>query len=142
MGFEEKHLSSSSGDNMSPETEIGTVVDIGDEGTRNFYGSSVSDSYRMKSEIMNQCMEEIGMGRYQWELFVVSGFGWITDNFWSQGIGSIQPSVALEFSGVTNITLSSVAYYAGLIFGAFFWGTSADLIGRKPAFNATLIIGG
>lgn len=82
---------------MSPETEIGTVVDIGDEGTRNFYGSSVSDSYRMKSEIMNQCMEEIGMGRrdspapleycllthkdrYQWELFVVSGFGWITDN--------------------------------------------------------------
>ncbi|KEQ66406.1 Clavaminate synthase-like protein [Aureobasidium melanogenum CBS 110374] len=142
MDSEKKDLSYSSGDNTSPETEIGTVVDIGDEGTRNFYGSSVSDSYRMKSEIVNQCMEEIGMGRYQWELFVVSGFGWITDNFWSQGIGSIQPSVALEFPGVTNITLSSVAYYAGLIFGAFFWGTSADLIGRKPAFNATLIIGG
>jgi len=66
----------------------------------------------------------------------------LTGSSWSQGIGSIQPSVALEFAGVTNITLSSVAYYAGLIFGAFFWGTSADLIGRKPAFNATLIIGG
>ncbi|KAI5247667.1 hypothetical protein E4T42_05961 [Aureobasidium subglaciale] len=142
MDYEKKNVSSSAGENMSPETEIGTVVDIGDERTREFYGSSISDSYRMKSEIVNQCMEEIGMGRYQWELFVVSGFGWITDNFWSQGIGSIQPSVALEFTGVTNITLSSVAYYAGLIFGAFFWGTSADLIGRKPAFNATLIIGG
>jgi len=66
----------------------------------------------------------------------------LTGSSWSQGIGSIQPSVALEFAGVTNITLSSVAYYAGLIFGAFFWGTSADLIGRKPAFSATLIIGG
>ncbi|THY54394.1 hypothetical protein D6C99_03518 [Aureobasidium pullulans] len=141
MDYEKKNIASP-GESISPDTEIGTVVDIGDEGTRNFYGNSIPDSYRMKSEIVNQCMEEIGMGRYQWELFVVSGFGWITDNFWSQGIGSIQPSVALEFAGVTNITLSSVAYYAGLIFGAFFWGTSADLIGRKPAFNATLIIGG
>lgn len=48
----------------------------------------------------------------------------------------------LEFAGVSNIALSSVAYYAGMICGAFFWGTSADLMGRKPAFNATLIIGG
>ncbi|KAI5264821.1 hypothetical protein E4T47_08674 [Aureobasidium subglaciale] len=141
MDYEKKNIASPS-ESMSPNAEIGTVVDIGDEGTRNFYGNSISDSYRMKSEIVNQCIEEIGIGRYQWELFVVSGFGWITDNFWSQGIGSIQPSVALEFAGVTNITLSSVAYYAGLIFGAFFWGISADLIGRKPAFNATLIIGG
>lgn len=63
MDFEKRKVSSSIGDNMSPETEIGTVVDIDDEGTRNFYGSSVSDSYRMKSEIVNRCMEEIGMGR-------------------------------------------------------------------------------
>ncbi|THV71519.1 hypothetical protein D6D28_04376 [Aureobasidium pullulans] len=135
MDYEKKNIASP-GESISPDTEIGTVVDIGDEGTRNFYGNSISDSYRMKSEIL------AFNDRYQWELFVVSGFGWITDNFWSQGIGSIQPSVALEFAGATNITLSSVAYYAGLIFGAFFWGTSADLIGRKPAFNATLIIGG
>lgn len=63
MESEKKVQSFSIGDNMSPETEVGTVVDIGDEGTRNFYGSAVSDSYRMKSEIVNQCMEEIGMGR-------------------------------------------------------------------------------
>lgn len=98
----EKHNISSSGERISPDTEVGTVVDIGDEGTRAFYGDSISDSYRMKSEIVNQCMEQIGMGRYgnlarkitfcrprifltykdryQWELFVVSGFGYITDN--------------------------------------------------------------
>lgn len=63
MESEKKVQSFSSGDSMSPEPEIGTIVDIGDEGTRNFYGGSVSDSYRMKSEIVNQCMEEIGMGR-------------------------------------------------------------------------------
>ncbi|RQM07421.1 hypothetical protein DH86_00003210 [Scytalidium sp. 3C] len=61
---------------------------------------------------------------------------------WSQGIGTIQPSVKLEFVDVTRIGFSSIAYYCGLIVGASFWGISADFIGRKPAFNATLLIGG
>jgi MFS family permease len=40
------------------------------------------------------------------------------------------------------VGFSSIAYYCGLILGASFWGISADFIGRKPAFNATLLIGG
>lgn len=24
------------------------------------------------------------MGRYQWQLFVLCGFGWFADNFWLQ----------------------------------------------------------
>jgi MFS family permease len=80
--------------------------------------------------------------RYQWELFVVTGFGWITDNFWSQGIGTIQPAIRLEFSDISAVSYSSVAYYVGLILGASFWGITADFIGRKPAFNATILIGG
>jgi hypothetical protein len=34
----------------------------------------------MKSEIVSKCMDEIGMSRHQWCLFVVTGFEWITDN--------------------------------------------------------------
>jgi len=63
MDYEKKNITSP-GESMPPDTEVGTVVDIGDEGTRTFYGDSISDSYRMKSEIVNQCMEQIGMGRY------------------------------------------------------------------------------
>ncbi|RFU26387.1 hypothetical protein B7463_g9954, partial [Scytalidium lignicola] len=120
----------------------GITLKLDDKENREFYGSSITDSYRLKSELVSKCFEEIGMGRYQWELFVVTGFGWITDNFWSQGIGTIQPSVKLEFADVTRIGFSSIAYYSGLIVGASFWGISADFIGRKPAFNATLLIGG
>lgn len=29
-----------------------------------------------------------------------------------------------------------------MIFGATFWGTTADIIGRKPAFNTTIFLGG
>ena len=59
---------------------VGIVEPLEDSFNREFYGSSISDSYRMKSEIVSKAMSEIGMGRYQWYLFVVTGFGWITDN--------------------------------------------------------------
>jgi MFS family permease len=81
-------------------------------------------------------------GRFQWTLFVVAGFGWIVDNFWSQGISAVRPAVANEFTDISRLSYSSVAYYVGLIVGASFWGVGADLIGRKPAFNATIFIGG
>lgn len=62
--------------------------------------------------------------------------------FASQGIGSVQPPIKQEFSGIVQVSYSSVAYYVGLIVGASFWGLSSDLIGRKPAFNCTLLIAG
>lgn len=60
---------------------------------------------------------------------------------WSQSISAIQPAVALEFTDVSRVTISSIAYYAGMIFGASFWGMSCDFTGRKMAFNATILIG-
>lgn len=107
---------------------IEKLTDADDAANRDFYGNSITDSYRLKSELVSKCMQEIGMGRYQYELFVVTGFGWITDNFWSQGIGTIQPAVRLEFADVTRVSFSSIAYYVGLIFGASFWGISADFV--------------
>ncbi|TVY43432.1 putative MFS-type transporter [Lachnellula occidentalis] len=136
------------GDDISPAVELtqsygeGMTLKLDDKENREFYGNSITDSYRLKSELVGQCLQEIGMGRYQWELFVVTGFGWITDNFWSQGISTIQPSIKLELTDISMVGFSSIAYYCGLIVGASFWGISADFIGRKPAFNLTLLIGG
>lgn len=66
----------------------------------------------------------------------------MVDNFWSQSLTAIRPPIDNEFTDVSRLSFSSVAYYVGLIIGASFWGTAADLIGRKPAFNATLLYGG
>ncbi|CAG9970358.1 unnamed protein product [Clonostachys byssicola] len=145
----------------SPSVTVGETDKYeGDRVAEQFYGSSVTDSYRLKSELVGRCFEDIGMGRYQWELFIICGSGGAIDNLWvmlmfvvydtesdmshswSQGIGAVQPSVALEFSRGPPVTFSSMAYYVGLILGATFWSTSADFIGRKPAFMATLLIGG
>ncbi|GES65219.1 clavaminate synthase-like protein [Aspergillus terreus] len=134
--------------------DIGKIEAINDPTIQQFYGSSTTEAYRLKSELVGKCMEEIGMGWFQWKLFVVTGFGWIVDNvcllictvgqaltdkstqFASQGIGSVQPPIQLEFSDISRVSYSSVAYYVGLILGASFWGISSDLIGRSMNFVA------
>ncbi|KAH8429168.1 MFS transporter [Aspergillus melleus] len=131
-------------DTTSPDAlpeELGKVIPI-DAEVEQFYGQSTSDAYRLKSELVGRCMEEIGMGWFQWKLFVVTGFGWIVDNFATQGIGSVQPPIQQELSDISRVSYSSVAYYVGMIIGASFWGISSDLIGRRPAFMTTLFIAG
>lgn len=39
-------------------------------------------AYDKKSKVINKAIQDIGMGRYQWQLFVLAGFGWFADNLW------------------------------------------------------------
>ena len=54
-------------------------------------------------------------------------------------MSNIQPPVQQEFN-VKRIAFLSMAKYAGLLVGASFWPTTADFIGRKLAFNVTLLL--
>lgn len=56
--------------------QVATEETIDGTAIREFLGSSISDGYRLKSELVGKAFSEIGMGRYQWELFVVTGFGY------------------------------------------------------------------
>ena len=38
-----------------------------------------SSAYDLKSKVINKAIQDIGMGRYNWELFVLCGFGWFAD---------------------------------------------------------------
>lgn len=104
--------------------------------------SGVSSSYERKVFILNRVMNDhIGMGRFQWALFLLCGAGWFFDNVFLQGVAIILPAVQREF-GETQIPWMTFALYIGLIIGAAGWGALADIIGRRPAFNATLGIAG
>lgn len=77
------------------------------------------------------------MGRYQWELFGVIGFGWASDNLWPIVTSLIFTPVANEFLPKRK-PLLTLAQNIGLLAGAMFWGFGCDLFGRKMAFNFTL----
>ncbi|CAG7559669.1 unnamed protein product [Fusarium equiseti] len=93
--------------------------------------------YEAKARILNRAVQDLGMGRYQWELFIVIGFGWASDNLWPIVTSLILPAVANEF-GVTNPPYLTLAQNIGLLAGAMFWGFGCDVFGRKWAFNITL----
>jgi hypothetical protein len=50
--------------NQSSDYGVGKITIIDDLEVENFYGSSTTQSYRLKSELVGKCMEEIGMGWY------------------------------------------------------------------------------
>ncbi|KAI0685339.1 hypothetical protein BC835DRAFT_1421315 [Cytidiella melzeri] len=40
--------------------------------------SGIDPVYQAKARVINDALQEIGMGKYQWLLFVVTGFGWFS----------------------------------------------------------------
>ncbi|KXX74004.1 Synaptic vesicle 2-related protein [Madurella mycetomatis] len=95
----------------------------------------------VKSKLINKAIQDIGMGRYNWQLFVLCGFGWFADNLWMQGISLTLPSLSAEF-GVSekSVRYTTSALFVGLCLGSFFWGIGSDILGRRIAFNITLLL--
>ncbi|RDI80493.1 hypothetical protein Vi05172_g9649 [Venturia inaequalis] len=110
---------------------------------RDLSASGGDSSYDRKSKVINKAIQNIGMGRYQWELFMLCGMGWLADNLWMQGLALVLPQLSAEF-GVSSskVKTTTLVTFIGLSIGSTFWGVASDIIGRRIAFNATLLICG
>ncbi|KAJ4305337.1 hypothetical protein N0V90_000868 [Kalmusia sp. IMI 367209] len=102
---------------------------------------AVDPVYEAKARVLNKAIQDIGMGRYQWQLFIVIGFGWASDNLWPIATSLILPPVRLEFHPQRAPYLT-LAQNIGLLVGAIFWGFGCDIFGRRWAFNLTIGITG
>ncbi|KAL4248788.1 MFS transporter superfamily protein [Abortiporus biennis] len=105
-----------------------------------FEEGSVDPVYQAKARLLNAAIQEIGMGKYQWYLFIVAGFGWFADSVWPLLSGLILSPVINEFN--FQGPFLSLAINVGLFVGAVFWGLGCDIWGRRWSFNITLLIAG
>ncbi|KAL4916785.1 major facilitator superfamily domain-containing protein [Aspergillus aurantiobrunneus] len=127
---------------VRPPTEL-TLEALRAEVEAGVVASGHDSVYDRKAKIINRAIQDIGMGRYQWGLFVLCGFGWIADNLWLQGVALTLTPLSTEFGvSETNSRFATCALFVGLIIGASFWGIASDAIGRRPAFNCTLFLCG
>ncbi|KAI4208231.1 MAG: hypothetical protein LQ346_000111 [Caloplaca aetnensis] len=142
-GSDEKKLESPSPDHGENNYSANTVEGLRAEIELELAASGHDTPYDRKSRVINKAISDIGMGRYQWQLFVLCGFGWLADNMWLQGVALTLPSLSEEFGvSSTNVRYTTCALFIGLCLGASFWGTASDVIGRRLAFNATLFLAG
>ncbi|KAI3324677.1 MFS general substrate transporter [Xylariaceae sp. AK1471] len=98
---------------------------------------AVDIAYGRKAAVLNRAIKDMGMGWYQWQLFIVVGFGWASDNLWPVVTSLIFTPITSEFHP-PRPPLLSLAQNIGLLAGAIFWGFGCDIFGRRWAFNLTL----
>ncbi|UJR10787.1 hypothetical protein I4U23_014974 [Adineta vaga] len=91
-----------------------------------------------KMHLVNNAIDEIGFTSYQMKLFFLNGFGYAVDSLLILLNALTQPQVALQYKPVVS-KAQTMSVGVGLLFGALFWGLGADVIGRKYAFNITLL---
>jgi MFS family permease len=67
----------------------------------------------------------------------------ICSSLWLQGIALTLPSLSAEFGvSETEVRYTTLALFLGLCIGASFWGIASDIVGRRLAFNFTLMFAG
>ncbi|EFQ89226.1 hypothetical protein PTT_14579 [Pyrenophora teres f. teres 0-1] len=121
--------------NKGPTAE--TIITEGEVPISVLEDGSLDPVYEAKAKVLNKAIQDIGMGRYQWQLFVVIGFGWAMDNLWPTVTSLILAPITNEFHP-TQPPFLSLAQNIGLLVGAVFWGFGCDIFGRRWAFNLTI----
>lgn len=142
------------GDSIIP---LLTTTDEIDNPTTHTHAFANLTLYEKKAILIDEEIDRMGMGRYQWYLWGLCGFGYLVDLMWAQAFGLILQPVGQEFGFPAeqqgNI---SVAFSIGLTIGAAFWGVMVDIVGmcvfsisriemlitfagRKWAFNLTVL---
>lgn len=91
-----------------------------------------------KMRLVNDALDEIGFTPYHLKLFFLNGMGYATDSQLSYVESNVRTFINYQFGYLFPV--SNECAYAGLLVGVLFWGAGADLIGRKLAFNLTLLL--
>ncbi|KAG5983934.1 hypothetical protein E4U55_006641 [Claviceps digitariae] len=96
--------------------------------------------YEKKCHLVNREIDRQGMGRYQWYIWVLCGFGYFLDLLWAQAFGLVLSPLQQEMGfGDGQSGRISTSFSAGLTAGAMFWGLMSDIVGRRWAFNLTCL---
>ncbi|KAF8344754.1 MFS general substrate transporter [Amanita rubescens] len=113
-----------------------TVVSTNNSSEEFNLEKGITRAYELKCDLVNKCLqEEIGFGRYQQQLFVLSGLGWLTDNLWFQGVALVLPQVQQELNP-SRIEFTTLGLYAGLVTGAMTWGIFGIAAGGANSFTS------
>lgn len=90
---------------------------------------------------IEQGLNTVGVGKFQYRLFVIFGLVWMADAMQVLSIGFSAPSIAKTF-GITipQALQTGTLFFIGMMIGAFAFGRLADRIGRRPVLMMAVIL--
>ncbi|MDC6274580.1 MFS transporter, partial [Lacticaseibacillus paracasei] len=89
--------------------------------------------------IINEAIDELGFTWFHFKLFCIAGFGYSVDSQMMIVQSSVKSYVDGQMKG-GGYPIATEIFYAGLLTGSIVFGFGADLIGRKLAFNMSLLL--
>ncbi|EXJ88754.1 hypothetical protein A1O3_01818 [Capronia epimyces CBS 606.96] len=90
-------------------------------------------------KLVGDAIEPMGMGRYQWQVFLTCGFGFAADQILLVAVGLVLPQIVKEFK-TDNANYVVFALYVGLLAGAVTCGSLVDLFGRRLVWILSLLL--
>ncbi|KAF0324359.1 major facilitator superfamily transporter [Colletotrichum asianum] len=87
--------------------------------------------------VIDEAVEAIGFGKFQWQLALSCGFGFLADQMLLVSISLVGPQLIPEFAP-KHPTLLPASNYAGLLIGAVLMGLLADNIGRRIVWQLSI----
>lgn len=145
----EDYTSSTSNHDIQPSSTESTkyggiAASDDDKASSDFLGQPEGEEplslYERKCILINREIDMMGMGRYQWSIWALCGLGYLIDLMWAQAFGLVLSPMQQELGfGPEQTGKLSTAFSVGLTAGAFVWGVLVDVIGRKWAFNLTVL---
>jgi putative MFS transporter len=90
---------------------------------------------------IDQALESISTGRFQYRLLAIFGLVWAADAMQVLAIGFAAPSLAATFGlTIPQAIQAGTAFFVGMLLGAWGFGRLADRIGRRRVLVATVLI--
>lgn len=90
---------------------------------------------------IQEAIDRAGFGPFQRRLFLLCGMTWAADAAEILLLSFALPGVTREFHlgpGAAGAVVTST--FAGMLVGAWFWGVTADRVGRRLGFQLTIAI--
>ncbi|CAF2841284.1 unnamed protein product [Rotaria sp. Silwood2] len=82
---------------------------------------------------LEECINYIGLGRFQWRLIAILGFCSMADAVEMMLLAILGPALTCYWPNITEIQIASLTtgVFAGMMCGAFLFGILADKYGRR-----------
>ncbi|KAM3451585.1 hypothetical protein BB8028_0005g11840 [Beauveria bassiana] len=89
--------------------------------------------------LVDRSIQQIGLGRYQWRMFLTCGFGFFLDSMLPASVGIVLPQIVKQWS-VKYPSMILLPGGVGALLGALLCGMFADFVGRIVIWRCSLLL--